>query len=302
MQKRNSLLCTKKTLSISFINFFNACYNTCVKKIEVNNLCFSYNDDSTTLSDVSFAVEKGKYVSIVGHNGSGKSTLAKLLIGLLEKKSGEIYIDGVELTPKTYKDIRKKVALVFQNPDNQFIGSTVEDDIAFGLENRCVDRKDMQSIIDEFAEKVGMKEFLQKEPSALSGGQKQRVAIAGALALSPEIIIFDEATSMLDPRGKREISEIIVKMREENPELTILSITHNVEEAYASDEIIVISSGKLVLQGTPNEVFSKKQIIETLQLDVPFRLELEEKLKELNIDISSCKNDDEIVEVLCQSK
>ena len=169
--------------------------------IDAEKLTFSYDGKIDAVKDVSFSVEKGQYCTIVGHNGSGKSTVAKLLTGLLEKKSGNIYIDGLELNIENLRKIRNKIGIVFQNPDNQFIGSTVRDDIAFGLENHCVDQKDMDDIIEEFSKRVGMHDYLNSEPTRLSGGQKQRVAIAGVLAMHPEIIIFDEATSMLDPQG-----------------------------------------------------------------------------------------------------
>lgn len=273
-----------------------------MKIIEVKNLSFSYSEDKQTLDDVSFDIEKGRYVSIVGHNGSGKSTLAKLLIGLLKANSGQIFVDGVELSEKTVHQVRSKVALVFQNPDNQFIGATVEDDIAFGLENKRVKHEDMQTIIEDYAKKVNMLEYLHKEPSMLSGGQKQRVAIAGALALSPDIIIFDESTSMLDPKGKREIRELISKLRENNQDLTVISITHDIEEAYLSDEIIVLSKGKFVMQGDPKDILSDNAKLTSLDLHMPFILEMKEKLSSLNIDASNCENIDQLVEVLCQSK
>ena len=174
--------------------------------IEVKHLSFSYNKEDNVINDVSFNIEAGKYVSIIGHNGSGKSTMSRLLIGLLEPKEGEIYLFGEKLTKKNVRQIRNKVGIVFQNPDNQFIGSTVRDDIAFGLENHQVPHEKMDDIINEFSEKVNMSKFLDKEPEKLSGGQKQRVAIAGILAMKPEIVVFDEATSMLDPRGKNEIN------------------------------------------------------------------------------------------------
>lgn len=273
-----------------------------MKIIEVKNLSFAYTGEKQTLIDVSFYIEKGKYVSIVGHNGSGKSTLAKLLIGLLKKSDGQIIVDGIELNEKSVNQIRNKISLVFQNPDNQFIGATVEDDIAFGLENKRIKHEDMQAIIDDYAKKVNMFEYLHKEPSMLSGGQKQRVAIAGALALSPEILIFDESTSMLDPKGKREIRELIIQLRKNNPDLTVISITHDIEEAYLSDEIIVLSKGKFVMQGNPKEILSNKEKLSSLDLHMPFMLEMKEKLSSMNIDASKCEDINQLVEVLCQSK
>ena len=217
--------------------------------IEIKNLSFTYSNEDEekqyVLNNVSLNIEKGSYTVIVGHNGSGKSTLAKLLIGLLAQESGQIIIDNIELTNDSIYEIRNKIGVVFQNPDNQFIGSTVEDDIAFGLENHLVPTEEMQTIIEEYAEKTGMINFLKKEPTKLSGGQKQRVAIAGVLAMHPEIIILDEATSMLDPKGKREIKELIKKMRDIVPNITIVSITHDISEAVASDKVIVMNKGEV---------------------------------------------------------
>ena len=251
--------------------------------IELKNLSFYYDKNTKALDDVSLKIEKGTYVSIVGHNGSGKSTLAKLLLGILAPSDGSIVIDDVTLSNKTASQIRKKMALVFQNPDNQFIGATVEDDIAFGLENHLVPHEKMQDIIDDFASKVGMKEYLHQEPSHLSGGQKQRVAIAGALALDPEILILDEATSMLDPKGKREIAQLIRELKANKPELTIITITHDIEEAYRSDRIIALNKGKVAFDGKPEEMFAHKNVFEELHLSLPFLLEMEEKLKCIGI-------------------
>lgn len=273
-----------------------------MNEIEVKNLIFSYDETGETLSNVSFAIEKGTYTTIVGHNGSGKSTLAKLLVGLLTPNSGEIIVQGTSINQKTIKNIRGKISLVFQNPDNQFIGATVEDDIAFGLENRRIPHKDMKAMVEEFAKKVGMTEFLKKEPTSLSGGQKQRVAIAGALALNPEIIIFDESTSMLDPKGKREILALIKEMRNENPDITIISITHDIEEAYQSDKVIVISSGKVALEGKPEDVLSDEKVMKDLNLTVPFILDCTLKLKEIGVDATNAKSIDDLVEAICQSK
>ena len=274
-----------------------------MNKIELKNISFSYSRDETeVVKHVSFKVHEGSYVSIIGHNGSGKSTLARLIIGLLAPNDGEIYIDDELLTSKNVRKIRQKIGLVFQNPDNQFIGATVEDDIAFGLENRRVPRKDMQDIINNYAKRVGMEDYLTKEPSRLSGGQKQRVAIAGALSLNPEILILDEATSMLDPKGKSDIRELINEMKKNNPNLTILSITHDVEEAYDSDEVIVLNKGEVAFKGKPQDVFSNRKILESLNLEMPFIMDLKDKLKNQDFKIDECQNIDEIAEVLWPSK
>ena len=221
--------------------------------VKVNNLSYSYDGEHDAVSNVSFNIEKGSYTTIIGHNGSGKSTIAKLLVGLLEKKNGTIMIEDLELNQDNLIKIRNKIGIVFQNPDNQFIGSTVRDDIAFGLENHCVEQKDMDPIINEYAAKVNMTEFLDSEPTHLSGGQKQRVAIAGVLAMHPDIIIFDESTSMLDPQGKDEIKKFIYHLHE-NKELTIISITHDIEEVSSSDHVIVMNDGKVVMDGKPDDV------------------------------------------------
>ena len=271
-----------------------------MKAITIRNLTFSYNKTSIILDDVSFDVEKGKYVSIMGHNGSGKSTLAKLLIGLLNAKKGEIEIFGLSLDKDNIKEIRKVTSIVFQNPDNQFVGATVEDDLAFGLENKCVPSEQMKDIILDYASKVNMASFLEKEPSQLSGGQKQRVALAGVLALSPKLLILDEATSMLDPKGKREIRELILSMKKKDKELTVLSITHDVEEAYLSDEVIVLSEGKVVKQGSPKEVFSNKEDILKLNLTLPFEIEIKDELKKIGISIKDSDDIESVVDTLCQ--
>lgn len=271
-----------------------------MKLIEVNNLVFSYDKKVNVIDGVSFSVESGKYISIIGHNGSGKSTFAKLLIGLLEAKEGQIKAFGLEMNSKNVHEIRRKIGIVFQNPDNQFVGATVRDDIAFGLENRCVPQSKMDDIINEFAKKVHMENYLNKEPENLSGGQKQRVAIAGILALSPEVIIFDEATSMLDPRGKREVRESINELRKENPNLSILSITHDLEEAFSSDEIIVLQEGKVIAHDKPENLLEKPGIFESVSLDLPFKNKLVKELESLGIKVTNKESIERIVEELCQ--
>lgn len=267
--------------------------------IEIKDISFSYNDECLVLENFSLNIKKGKYSVIIGHNGSGKSTLAKLIIGLLEAESGSIFIDGLELNEKNLSLIREKVGIVFQNPDNQFIGSTVEDDIAFGLENHCVPHEDMKKIILDYAEKVNMTKFLEKEPSQLSGGQKQRVAIAGVLAMKPQILILDEATSMLDPKGKREIKELIKKMRDVIPGLTIISITHDIDEAISSDEVIVMNKGKVFKVGSPQEIFENEKELLDISLDLPFAYKLYHELNKQNIKISKHLDTEGMVNELC---
>lgn len=271
-----------------------------MKLIEVKNLTFSYDKKRNVIDDVSFSLESGKYISIIGHNGSGKSTLARLLIGLLEPSKDSISEFGLILNDANVHKIRNKIGIVFQNPDNQFVGSTVRDDIAFGLENRCIDHALMDDIILKFAKKVHMEEFLDKEPENLSGGQKQRVAIAGILAMNPDVVIFDEATSMLDPKGKREVRESIEEMRKENPNLTIVSITHDLEEAFQSDEIIVLKKGKIVMDDTPENILLNKELLFDAGIDLPFKEKLVSLLLKEGIKVKNTESVERIIEEICQ--
>ena len=268
--------------------------------VKITNLTYSYEQNRKVIDDVSLTIKKGSYVSLLGHNGSGKSTLAKLIVGLLPADSGTVTISNLELNEKNLAAIRNKAAIVFQNPDNQFIGITVEDDIAFSLENRNVNREDMKKLVLEYAEKVGMKEFLKKEPAYLSGGQKQRVAIADALVIKPEILILDEATSMLDPRGKNDVLALIRQMKDENPDLTVISITHDVEEAYLSDEIILLEKGKVVEQKAPVDLFSNEKLVKKYGLDIPFEIQIRNKLKSEGKDVEDKNILDEAVKILCR--
>ena len=267
--------------------------------VEVSHLSFSYDGQNDVIKDVSFEIPKGSYTTIVGHNGSGKSTIAKLLIGLLKAKSGEIKILGNTLNEENVYSLRNHVGIVFQNPDNQFIGSTVADDIAFGLENHCVPQEQMQAIIEDVAARVNMSNFLDSEPTKLSGGQKQRVAIAGILAIAPDIIIFDESTSMLDPQGKASINEQIQKLHDER-NITILSITHDMEEVAQSEYVIVLKDGKVQMQGTPKQIFEHKGKLKEMKLELPFALSFSEKLKNEGIFKDSYCTLDEVVNELCQ--
>lgn len=268
------------------------------KIIEIKDLSFEYEEGSKTIDHISFEIEKGTYTTILGHNGSGKSTIAKLLMGLLEKKDGDIIIGGYSLTEETLNDVRNLIGIVFQNPDNQFIGATVKDDIAFGLENTCVAPNLMDDIINEYAEKVNMLDFLEHEPTKLSGGQKQRVAIAGILAMAPSIIILDEATSMLDPKGKKEINALVQQLNKDK-EMTILSITHDIEEAALSDHVILLSGGNIIDSGKPEDVLTKSQIKE-LSLDIPFAYKVSKGLREQGIRIDDYIDREKLVKELCQ--
>ena len=267
--------------------------------VRVKDLCYNYTSDRTTLKNVSFSIEKGSYTTIIGHNGSGKSTLAKLLLGLLEKKSGEIYINDLELNLDNLDKIRNNIGIVFQNPDNQFIGSTVRDDIAFGLENHCFKREEMDEIIEKFAKEVNMTKFLESEPTKLSGGQKQRVAIASVLAMNLNIIVFDEATSMLDPTGKRDINRLIKKIHQEN-EVTVISITHDIEEVAQSDNVIVLEEGQIALMGSPKQVFKNEKIMVKMKLDIPFAYKLRNELAKRNVKISDSLDLERVADEVCQ--
>lgn len=269
------------------------------KMIEVKELFFEYEEGSKTIDHISFQIEKGSYTTILGHNGSGKSTIAKLLMGLLASKSGEIVVGGIPLTEEHLSEVRSQIGIVFQNPDNQFIGATVRDDIAFGLENMCVDPQKMDDIINEYAKKVNMLDFLDHEPTKLSGGQKQRVAIAGILAMVPSIIILDEATSMLDPKGKKEINALVHQLNQDK-NITILSITHDIEEAALSDYVILLSNGHIIDQGKPEDVLMKQKQLEDLSLDVPFAYKISQGLKKQGIQIEDYIDQEKLVKRLCQ--
>ena len=267
--------------------------------IKVENLCFEYEPGLKTIHNISFQIKKGEYVAILGHNGSGKSTIAKLLIGLLEKKSGNIIIDHKELNLENLYKIREKIGIVFRNPDNQFIGATVRDDIAFGLENICIPREKMDELIERYAKRVRMDQFLDHEPTKLSGGQKQRVAIAGILAMSPSIIILDESTSMLDPRGRKEINELIRELKEDK-EMTIISITHDIEEAKNADRILLLNKGEIVGDDQPETLLMNEKLLLDLHLDTPFALKVSRKLKAQGIQINETLNVEELEKQLCQ--
>lgn len=270
-----------------------------MKKIEIEHLSFSYDEQIKALDDVSFSIEEGSYTVIVGHNGSGKSTIAKLMIGLMEAQSGIIRVDGTVLKEESVYDIRDKIGIVFQNPDNQFIGATVSDDIAFGLENHQVPHDQMQAIIDEFAARVNMSKYLNSEPTKLSGGQKQRVAIAGVLAMRPQILIFDESTSMLDPQGKAEINALVKRIHEETG-ITIISITHDIEEMVSSDHVIVMKAGKVVMDGTPAEVLNNEEELIKMQLDIPFSLKFVNEMKKQGIVLKREIQMEKVVDELCR--
>ncbi|MCY7218453.1 energy-coupling factor ABC transporter ATP-binding protein [Streptococcus cristatus] len=238
--------------------------------IEIKNLSYRYdhNSEDYILKNVSFHVKQGEWLSIVGHNGSGKSTTVRLIDGLLEAESGDIIISGNKLTADNVWEKRRQIGMVFQNPDNQFVGATVEDDVAFGLENQGMDYPMMVKRVHEALELVGMQDFKEREPARLSGGQKQRVAIAGVVALQPDIIILDEATSMLDPEGRLELIRTVKEIKDKN-HLTVISITHDLDEISLSDRVLVMKNGQVESTATPRELFSRPDL-EDLGLDQPF--------------------------------
>lgn len=271
--------------------------------INVNHLKFKYSEElPEILKDITFNVQLGEWLAIVGHNGSGKSTLAKLVDGLLEPESGEIKILGETLTDNNVWQLRENIGLVFQNPDNQFVGATVADDVAFGMENRTFKRETMQNRVKDALSQVGMTGFEAREPGSLSGGQKQRVAIAGIIAVLPKILILDEATSMLDPKGREEILKIIRKLKDEH-DLTVISITHDIEEASHANRVLVINDGFIVEEGTPESIFEKENELLNIGLDIPYSARLKRSLKALGVSVpDGYLNDKEMSDWLCQSR
>jgi energy-coupling factor transport system ATP-binding protein len=267
--------------------------------VTVKDISYKYSDEShLALNQVSLSVYEGEWLAIVGHNGSGKSTLAKILNGLIMPINGSVEILGIPLTEETVWDIRKHVGMVFQNPDNQFVGTTVKDDVAFGLENIGVPREEMVKRVVDALKLVKMEAFLDQEPHHLSGGQKQRVAIAGVLALAPSIIIFDEATSMLDPAGRNEVLDTVRKLKDEK-KISVISITHDLEEASKADRIIVLNRGKVYAEGKPSEIFALDETLLELGLDIPFPVKLSKLLKDRGFPISKNHlSDEEVVNEL----
>ena len=253
--------------------------------IEVRNLKYKYDSESEnyTLNDVSFQVKKGEWLSIVGHNGSGKSTTVRLIDGLLEAESGDIIISGDKLTAENVWEKRRQIGMVFQNPDNQFVGATVEDDVAFGLENQGLAYDLMVERVQQALELVGMQDFREREPARLSGGQKQRVAVAGVVALRPDIIILDEATSMLDPEGRLDLIQTVKKIKDKN-QLTVISITHDLDEIALSDRVLVMKEGQVESTATPRELFSREDL-EELGLDQPFVNQVKAALRQSGLPL-----------------
>ena len=261
--------------------------------IQIENLSFSYEDESrkmAVLKNVSLSIEKGSFVAILGHNGSGKSTLAKLLNLMLIPDSGRILIDGVNIADEnldedTLYEIRRRIGMVFQNPDNQLVATVVEEDIAFGPENLGVEPAEIRRRVDEAMEMLNISEYAKHSPAKLSGGQKQRVAIAGVIAMMPECIVFDEATAMLDPKGRQEVMDAITMLNREKG-ITVIHITHNMEEAVLADRVVVIHDGEIVKDGTPRQVFSCVDELVSRELDVPQVTQLVHILKKRGLVVA----------------
>ncbi|GAA2973872.1 energy-coupling factor transporter ATPase [Lentilactobacillus parakefiri] len=254
--------------------------------IQIKNISFNYPDQERLFTNFSMNIHEGEWTAIIGQNGSGKSTLARLIDGLIVLKSGQIVVDGLTVNDENIFDIRNKIGMVFQNPEDQFVGATVEDDVAFGLENRQIPREKMQQIVENSLKQVGMWDFRDRIPANLSGGQKQRVAIAGIIALSPKIIILDEATSMLDPRGRQEILKLVDKIKHDN-DLTVISITHDIDEAAGADQVIVVNKGKVVEADQPDKIFGDINKLTSIGLSAPFTSELLSALRKRGVDSPS---------------
>ena len=271
--------------------------------LSVKNVSFSYEKEKpiNVIDDLSISVEAGEYVAVIGHNGSGKSTLARLINGLLKPDQGEIIVDGITATDKkTVFEIRKRVGVVFQNPDNQLVASIVEDDVAFGPENLGVPRKEIGERIDFALKAVGMEEFRKSTPTRLSGGQKQRIAIAGVLALKPQILILDESTAMLDPQGRKEVLSVVKKLNKEQG-VTVLAITHYMEEVVEADRVIVLDNGKIVMQDKPREIFKREKELKNIGLELPLASYVANKLKNQGVELpEGILTDKELGEELCK--
>ncbi len=267
--------------------------------IKVENVSFRYTSNLDVIKNVSFSIYENEYICIIGHNGSGKSTISKILMGLLQPYKGTISLFGKVIDKYNIDYLRDNIGVIFQNPDSQFIGMTAEDDIAFGLENRMVPREDIHDIVVEAAKKVDVEDLLSFESQKLSGGQKQRVAIAGVLAINPEVIIFDESTSMLDPKGKKELKKLMIHLKEKEKK-TIISITHDMDEVINASRVIVMNAGEIFMIDKPKNVFSGKKDLTKIHLDVPFYLKLSQMLKQKNKSIEPVLTEAEFVEMICK--
>ena len=268
--------------------------------IEFKNVSLSYGKDNKVLDNISFEIKEGEFVSLIGANGAGKSSIAKLIINLIEPRKGSIKVFDIDVNQKNAAKVRYFTGYVFQNPDNQFVGNTVADDVAFRLENNCIPQKDMDSIIDKTLNEVGMIDYKNYEPQLLSGGQKQRIAIASNLVTDLKVIIFDESTSMIDPEGRQEVIQNILKIKKNNPQLTILYITHNMEEVLFTDRTLVLNNHKIAYDGKPEDLFINTKKLEEFNLKAPFKYEFFNKLKSNGYDINLSDNIEEISKKICQ--
>lgn len=267
--------------------------------IVIKDLNYQYNNGTQVLNDINLEIKKGEWISIVGHNGSGKSTLAKLLCTLLDVKKGNLSVDDIEYNEDNLISVRRKFGVVFQNPDNQFVGTTVFDDVAFGLQNIGLDKEEIYYRVDKYLDIVGMSAFKKREPHTLSGGQKQRVAIASSLALEPEYLILDEATSMLDPNGRDDVLRLIEHIHTLET-TTIIAITHNLDEAICGDRIVALNGGKIVYDGDVKGIKDNVSLFNEIGVLVPFALKLSTDLRERGINIDLCIDESELIDKLCR--
>ena len=277
--------------------------------IKIENVSFKYEDDSLdvpALKNLSIEIKKGEFVAVIGHNGSGKSTLAKLLSMIVSPTEGKIFVEDKDITAEDFSDddmldLHKKVGMIFQNPDNQLVATIVEDDVAFGLENLGVPSAEIRKRVDLALSELGMLEYAKHEPHRLSGGQKQRVAIAGVMAMEPECIIFDESTAMLDPLGRKDVLNAILKLNAEK-NITVIMITHYMEEAALADRIVVLNDGELLLDGTPSEVFDNEKALVECGLAIPQCTEIIHRLRDEGIELlGDCVSFDDCVELIAKS-
>lgn len=274
------------------------------KLIELEQVTYRYPEqEHAALQEVSLTIRSGEWVAIVGHNGSGKSTLTKLFNGLLLPETGTVTVAErfSSANPEQLWEMRRAIGIVFQNPDNQFVGTTVRDDVAFALENWGVPREEMVRRIDDSLARVGLTDFVDREPHQLSGGQKQRVAIASALAMRPDVLVLDEATSMLDPLARQEVMSTVQELHATHP-MAVIAITHELDEVLRASRVIVMDAGKIVLEGSPQEVFRHASFLEDIGLDVPFVVRVQERLRAQGLSLEETILDErELVNRLCQS-
>lgn len=271
--------------------------------IEIQNVSYAYEDAAAkALNNVSLTINDGEFVAVVGHNGSGKSTLAKHLNALLLPTEGKVLVDGMDTADEADTlSIRQRVGMVFQNPDNQLVTTIVEEDVAFGPENIGVPGNEIRARVDRALAAVGMEKYAHSAPNMLSGGQKQRIAIAGMLAMQPKVLVLDEATAMLDPKGRRDIIDLVTKLHKENG-ITVVMITQYMEEAIGADRVAVMSGGELILEGTPKEVFSQDELLHKHRLDVPVMQQLANRLNAHGANLPKCiLSVEEMAQAICQS-